>query len=449
MLLAIHGRPGVGKTALAQRLALRLVGEYPDGQLYQNMGAEGRAREPREILLSLLGQLQWPEAEMLGKKEIDAAELAGTFRAKTAGKRMLIVLDAVRSRAQLLQVLPGTSTCTVIITSRANLHAGGQPSHRLGPVTPEEATEIFLTACGNGRANKVNLVAEAIELCDFQPNALLSAGERARDERLERTLERLRNEEDRLNALTYGLRNVGDRIASEYNNLEDLEKRAFLLLTLPESETFVPWALQPLMREIGSVQAGNLMAEISKVGLLEIEGKDPSGFGRYRFSPLARLFAEQRLQAGDIPAAEVNEARERFRRVYLAGSLKVLHQAGFRGLPTVPFPVPNRWYPEVPDWEDQVASSIDFWAHAEFGNLIRSVLEAARYDLSDACWQLAVHAAICFSPPARHADIKMAFEVALMASRQSSDPVAAEIQVRLARSGYLTAVHDYLMPLPN
>ena len=447
VILPIHGRPGVGKTALAQRLALRLAGEYPDGQLYVSMGDEGQDRAPRETLLTLLGQLKWPEAEMLGRSKVDAAALARIFRGKTAGKRMLILLDGVPSRGQLSQVLPGTNTCTVITTSRANLHVGSERSHRLEPLTPDEATAILRVTCGSGGMAEVDLVAEAIELCDCLPEAVLAAGERARDEGqggLVQTVALLRDRERHLAALTYGGRNMADRMASEYGKLNDLERRAFLLLTVPASETFVPWVLQPLMdsREVGSVQAGNLMAKISRGGLLELEGRDPSGFGRYRFSLLARRFGEQRIREGDITPGELVRAGERFARAYFAGSLRVLARAGIRDVPAAPFHVPDFWYPEVPGWEATVARNIDFWSRAEFGNLIRAIMNAARYGQQDACWLLALQAGDCFSPSADHGDVQRAFAEALTSAARRPE-AAAEIRVRMAWSGYLAAVHDY------
>ncbi|MCI4367012.1 MAG: SARP family transcriptional regulator, partial [Thermoplasmata archaeon] len=110
----------MGKTALAHHLALRIAGSYPDGQMYVTMGTAGDPRPPRDILHSLLRELQWPEEDMRGK---EAAELGGVFRAKTADKRMLIVLDGARTPEQVMAVLPGGSQCSVITTSRANLRA--------------------------------------------------------------------------------------------------------------------------------------------------------------------------------------------------------------------------------------------------------------------------------------------------------------------------------------
>lgn len=439
LVIGIHGRPGVGKTALAQQLALRLAPCYPDGQLYQNMGTGGGPRPPRDILHSLLRELQWPEGEMRGKS---AEELASIFRAKTAGKRMLILLDAARSTEQLTAVLPGDSNCTVITTARANLLAGsGQFSLRLGPVTPEEAATIFLTSLGRGLTHRPDLVAEAIELCDFQPNALLAAGERAGRDGLSQTVDRLRLPGDRLDALRYGGRDVAERIASVYANLESQEKAAFLLLTVPESDTFVPWALQPLLH-VGSAEAGNLIASISRVGLLEPEGVDPSGFGRYRFSSLIRAFAEERLRSGEISRERLLQAQEDFRRAYLVGSLRVLGRLGVIDLPSLPFQVPDYFYPQVPKWEARVAGHLDSWVNAEFGSIVRVVQEAARYGQLTACWQIAALLGDRFSPAVSHTEVRNAFAVAVEAARRMQS-TTGELRVRLARCGYLAAVHDY------
>ena len=280
-------------------------------------------------------------------------------------------------------------------------------------------------------------------MCDYQPNALLSARERARNEGFEQTVERLRRDEDRLDVLRYGSRDVAAHIAGEYNNLEPIEKQAFLLLTVPEAETFVPWVLQPLL-QIGSVQAGNLMASIARVGLLELEGRDPSGFGRYRFCSLARLFAIQQLQSGsEVSGSELDEARVRFRRAYLAGAIKVLGQLGVTDLPNVPFNIPGHWYPQVERWEERVANNLDPWIRKEFGNLIRVVLEANRNRQYAACWQVASRLGDCFSRPALHVDVLGAFDSAITASHDFCASTPGEIKVRLAKSGYLATIGDF------
>jgi tetratricopeptide (TPR) repeat protein len=308
-------------------------------------------------------------------------------------------------------------------------------------VAAEEAATIFSTPLGESPTAKVDLVAEAVELCDFQPNALLAAAERARHEGLDQTIDRLRRPEARLDVLRHGGRDVADRIASEYANLERREREAFLLLTIPESGTFVPWALQPLLG-IESAEAANLMASISRVGLLELEGVDPSGFGRYRFSSLVRAFAEDRLRSGELSGDRLAKARDNFRRAYLAGALRVLARLGVKHLPKPRFDVPSYWYPQVRAWDDRVAKQLDFWVNAEFASLVPVVLEARRHGQLTACWQIAARLGDCYSPSAGHPEIRAAFEVAVAAARETRS-VAGELRVRLARCGYLIAVHDY------
>ncbi|HLQ55472.1 MAG TPA: hypothetical protein VK162_14525, partial [Streptosporangiaceae bacterium] len=144
-----------------------------------------------------------------------------------------------------------------------------------------------------------------------------------------------------------------------------------------------------------------------------------------------------------VSPGKAAEARDNFHYAYLAGAVKVLRQLGAADVPDLPAPVPANWYPEVSGWEGMVAGNLEAWIRAEFGSLIRAVLDANEYRQPALCWRIAARLGDCFSPPARHADVKEAFEVALAAARTSVGSPSAEMQVRLARSGYLTAVHDY------
>src|SRR5439155_8740527 len=83
VVLLIHGKPGVGKSVLAQELARQLAAKYPDGVLYANFGTAGRPRAPAEILKTFLLALDWPEQEMPG----DATDRAVLLRSLTAGRR--------------------------------------------------------------------------------------------------------------------------------------------------------------------------------------------------------------------------------------------------------------------------------------------------------------------------------------------------------------------------
>ncbi|SEG31981.1 NB-ARC domain-containing protein [Nonomuraea solani] len=452
LVILIHGRPGIGKTALAHRFAAEIEEQYPDGRLYQNLGTAGEARAPRDILLSFLRELGWNDENVHAQS---ADELAGVFRAKTAEKQMLIVLDAARSAEQIKAVLPSGEQCTVLITSRANYLLGDNEdspqtrSYRLGPMREDDAWLTFRSVCPVGLP--AEMLAEITELCDGQPNALLAVGERARDvltfsgrppaAALQPLMAELRDGRTRLAALKHGGRDVADRFESEYAVLEPEVRKAFVFLTLSQSDTFTPWVLQPML-DIGTVEASNLMDRLCRVGLLDGKGRDPSGFVRYRMSPLIRLFAEQQRRE---PAweEEIGAARSRFRLAYLAGTAQVLSVLyGGRRL-ALDQEVPAEWLPQLPGWERQVAANVGFWLRAEFGNQVETVLEAERQRQPVVCWRLAAMLGDCYTPPVRHDTVRHAFDLATKAAARDVNDPTAVIRVRLAKSGYLAAVQDY------
>src|SRR5262249_44397347 len=89
-LLLIHGKTGVGKSALAQELAHRLAGAHPDGTLYASLSRAGGSRPPGEVLKSFLGALGWRD---IPRETDDRVKI---FRSLTAKSRILVVLDAAR-----------------------------------------------------------------------------------------------------------------------------------------------------------------------------------------------------------------------------------------------------------------------------------------------------------------------------------------------------------------
>ena len=65
VISAIAGKAGVGKTALAVRVAHRLRPRFADGQLYVNLrGAEAQALDPADVLAGFLRALGVEGAEV-------------------------------------------------------------------------------------------------------------------------------------------------------------------------------------------------------------------------------------------------------------------------------------------------------------------------------------------------------------------------------------------------
>ena len=113
------GRQGrVGKTALAVHVAHRLRDVFPDGQLYVNLhGAEPHSVAAAAGWLGCCG----PSALDGAMIPADQDEREALYRACLADRRVLVVLDDAASEAQVRPLLPGTSGCAVLVTSRARL----------------------------------------------------------------------------------------------------------------------------------------------------------------------------------------------------------------------------------------------------------------------------------------------------------------------------------------
>ncbi|OKI38902.1 hypothetical protein A6A25_01485 [Saccharothrix sp. CB00851] len=119
-VVLLHGIGGVGKTALALSWANRRRDRFGDGDLHVNLhgfDAAGRPVEPASAAEALLVSLGVrPEDVPAG-----LAERTTLLRATMAGRRILLVLDNAADSDQVIPLLPGTPTVTVLVTSRNQL----------------------------------------------------------------------------------------------------------------------------------------------------------------------------------------------------------------------------------------------------------------------------------------------------------------------------------------
>ncbi len=187
-VLAITGPPGIGKTALAIRLAHRIRDRYPDGQLHVNL--RGFATGPVVTVEQALGRFLRSLGVPPAKIPLDRDEQIELYRSRLRGRRVLVVLD---NATELSPLVPDVEGCTAIVTSRNEL----PDEVRLDVLADEEAgTLLDRWQIDGSREDR----AELINLCAHLPLALRIAGAHLSDRHLSDYLADLRGE-DRLDAL--------------------------------------------------------------------------------------------------------------------------------------------------------------------------------------------------------------------------------------------------------
>ncbi|MBB5850501.1 BTAD domain-containing putative transcriptional regulator [Amycolatopsis umgeniensis] len=176
VISAIGGVGGIGKTWLALVWAHRNVHRFPDGQLFVDLRGFSPTGRPTDLADALRGFLIALGVHPAGlPSDLDA--LAARYRGLVAGKRMLVVLDNAATADQVVPLLPGGTSCTVLVTSRARLPSlidrCGARHLPLDILTRGEARELLATRLRGQRADVTSeVIDELTELCGRHPLAL-------------------------------------------------------------------------------------------------------------------------------------------------------------------------------------------------------------------------------------------------------------------------------------
>ncbi|WP_194904063.1 tetratricopeptide repeat protein [Catenulispora rubra] len=170
---AVDGMAGVGKTAFAVHAAHTLAGRFPDGQWFIRLHGHtpgAAAADPDQVLAALLAADNVPADQI----PPDGQSRGDLWRSRTAGRRMLLVLDDAAGSAQIRPLLPSAAGTLVLVTSRRKLTglADAVPLS-LDVLDPPEAGVLFTRIAGRPDLSPEDpLVVRLAGLCGHLPLAI-------------------------------------------------------------------------------------------------------------------------------------------------------------------------------------------------------------------------------------------------------------------------------------
>jgi len=421
-LSAISGTAGVGKTALAVQWAHQSADRFPDGQLYVNL----RGYDPDSPMLPADALAGFLRALGVPGPDIPPAldDRAALYRSMLSGRRILVVLDNAGDAEQVRALLPGTSSCVAVITSRDSL-AGlvardGAARYDVDVLPHDDAVSLLRALIGSRVDAEPEAAAALAAACCRLPLALRVAAELAAsspDALLTSLAAELADHQRRLDLLDAG----GDPRASaravfswSLRYLEPDAASAFRLAGLhpgPDFDARAAAALTGTSYE----QARALLDQLARLHLVQ-----PAAPGRYTMHDMLRDYACElatRPGGADDPDAALGHLLGYY--VYTAwAAAGILNPAAQQELPACDPPdVP------APPLVDRLAARE--WLDAELASLVAISAVAAEHGLAGRITQLAAVLSRYLDSGSYYAEARAIHAHARSAARQTGDLAAA------------------------
>ncbi len=379
----LSGMAGVGKTSIAIRAANRHSDSFPDGILYAKLaGAGSNPTDPNEVLIRFLKDLGVTLGEIPG----DYESLVTAYRTLIATKAILVVLDDAADTAQVNDLIPTSPRSAALITSRRPLATlPGAQSISVDVWTLDECTQFLKVLLGANRIeDSTDEVHELSEICGRLPLALRITGAQLLRRPLwplARMVNRLRDEQRRLEVLRADDIAIRSVFATAYESLTDVQSRIFRTVGLTLGFSFSVESVAKL------TDADEYFVEDALEDLADRHLITPDDIpGRFKIHDLMRLFAKERAVDQDSPAV-VSESVHRL----------------------------LQWHLEV---LEGMSPSIRKWVRLERPSVVAGVLLANEHHWDDLCWRTANSLATYHSVEGDYGDWILCNEAGLVAARR-------------------------------
>ena len=274
-VVGIRGIPGIGKTALALRLAHQITDQFPGGQLFIDMHGYDSRAAPRPVIDALAHCIRSfnPEASLPRNNE----SLRASYLSVLRGRRCLLLCDNVAPSEDLSLLLPPAG-CMVILTSRDHLELEGLDPIRLDTLERHDSVLLLRSLCSRLKNEPPSVLDElASRSGDISEALRVNAGTLAKNAFLSvgNLLEQLRNQgrqaEPLRSSLTISYEHLDPALRCDWRRLAVFQgdfsiDAAAAIWRVPYSEA---------MERLGRLEAASLV-------------QPPEGTGRVRLRPLAQ-----------------------------------------------------------------------------------------------------------------------------------------------------------------
>jgi tetratricopeptide (TPR) repeat protein len=417
-----------------------VAGKFPDGQLYADLRGFDPAREPLdpgEVLRGFLDALGVPARRV--PVGLDAQ--LGLYRSVLARKRVLLVLDNARDASQVRPLLPSSSGCMAVVTSRDQLTAlvathGARPLP-LGLLTSAESHELLASQLGASRIASERVAAqEIVARCAGLPLALAIVAARAETAvalPLSALAGQLRDSAGALDTLTAGDESTDLRTVFSWSTAAVSPQAASLYRLLglhPAPDLSGAAAASLTGKPTRRIQPQ--LAELVRAHLLTEHAP-----GRYTFHDLLRAYAAEQAR-NRCTSRERQAAKRRMLDHYLHTAQ---HAAALLYGPWNHLALPDPPPVVVPErFADETRAAA--WLHAEYQVLLGCIEYAADGGFERHAWQLAFSMGSYFERSGHWRDWSRAQQVVLVAAQRTGD-ISGEAHSRRQLGLALAYLGDY------
>jgi tetratricopeptide (TPR) repeat protein len=376
LLEVLEGLAGVGKTALAVRVAHRMTARYPDAQLFLPFPGDGPGCVA-EALNRLLRMLGVPAARIPS----GTAERARLWRAEMVHRRAIIVLDDVPGADEVAPLVLGGGDSLTLVTSRPHADWPGRRVLRLEPLGTGDSTALLRQAAGPAADQDADKVAAAARLCAGWPLAIRVVASRLRETAgdFDGLIEELKDVHAGRAEGGDTARRIFSAFEVTYRQLTPRDKRTFRILGASPCADFgldgaaaLTGETQPSAAEGISALSGHCLVEHTSAG-------------RFRFHDLVRSFAAARC-AQEEPEPAYRRAIGRLIQYYsdtLSAAIAADRDSPYPGITGPAGTQPGRVAVRLPD-----PVSVHAWLEAEWRNILLTARHAASHEWHRQCADL-------------------------------------------------------------